>query len=142
MHILFLAILAGLLTSVAFVPLHGGAVFSLIVLGGLLHYVDSIAESLRHLRAHFAWQKRIEEFRFRQEYPDAEDVLKSERQLASERQERAAAEAELRAKQEAEAAKELKRKRAEPTYRATEVMPEMPEDFQVPRPKTSTRRNS
>ena len=140
--ILFLAVILSIIVGVVAGPYEGGGTFALIVLAAVLNHLEDIATSLKRLETHFKWQQRIEEHRFRSEYPDSLDVLKSEQQKAREQRERAAAAAALKAEQDAQAAEELKRKRAELTYRATEVMPEMPSDFQVPSSAAVRRRKA
>ncbi len=89
--ILIVAAIISAVVGIFVDPMAGAGVFSFVVSWMLLTYVAAIVQSLKKLEAYFSWHQRIEDFRFRQQYPNALEVLKSEQQTAREKRDQVAA---------------------------------------------------
>lgn len=106
-------------------PMYGVAWITAWGLLSLVIGVDDITTLLKKQQQHNDWLQKIENYRFDHDHPDAAEITaerERERKAAIARQQ---AHAELAAQQ----AKEAKRRAKEPTFVATETVPDVPADF-------------
>lgn len=108
---------AGPLYGLAWIA--GWGLLSIVVL------LDDVTTQLRKQQQHNDWLQKIENYRFDHDHPDAAEITAEKERDRQEAIARQKAHAELVAKQ----AKEAKRRAKEPTFVATESVPDVPADF-------------
>ena len=121
----FAGFFGGGVITVASNPLYGVAWIAAWGLLSVIICLDEITTQLRRQQQHNDWLQKIENYRFDHDHPDADKITAKRERDRQEAIARQKAEAELAAKQ----AKEAKRRAKEPTFVATESVPDVPADF-------------